>query len=63
MLRRWWALYRLFKGILALCGGLADEHPTLGAGHSFKVLQLDAAYAYEDSIGDNAYFVQLKLGW
>jgi hypothetical protein len=36
---------------------------TLGAGLNVKVLQLDAAYAYDNFVGDNAYFVQLKLGW
>lgn len=55
--------YRLLKGMVSLRGGIADEHPTLGAGLSFKILQVDAAYAYDNFIGDNAYFIQLKTGW
>ncbi|MCC7262311.1 MAG: conjugal transfer protein TraF [Candidatus Latescibacteria bacterium] len=55
--------YRVLKGLLALRGGFADEHPTLGASLSLKILQVDAAYAYDNFIGDNAYFIQLKTGW
>ena len=55
--------YRILNNLLAFRGGVADNHPTLGVGVSFKVLQVDAAYAYDNFIGDNSYFVQLKVGW
>lgn len=55
--------YRIMNNLLSFRSGVADNHPTLGIGVSFKVVQVDAAYAYDNFIGDNAYFVQLKLGW
>lgn len=55
--------FRMLNDMVALRGGLADKNLTLGAGLNIKVLQLDAAYAYDNFIGDNAYFIQLKLGW
>ncbi len=55
--------YRLLNGLLALRGGVADKTLTLGTGLSVKVLQVDAAYAYDRFVDDRAYMVQLKLGW
>lgn len=55
--------YRLANNLVALRGGIADEHLTLGAGLNFKVLQLDVAYAYDNFVEENAYYLQLKLGW
>lgn len=55
--------YRLLKSMVALRGGVAEKNLTLGAGLNVKVLQVDVAYAHDNFVGDNAYFVQLKLGW
>ncbi|MEW6753373.1 MAG: hypothetical protein AB1505_20685 [Candidatus Latescibacterota bacterium] len=54
---------RLLKEVLALRGGVADEHLTAGLGLDLRVLQLDTAYAYDNFVGDNTYYLQLKLGW
>lgn len=44
--------------------GMADEHLTLGLGlNLFRVLQIDAAYAYDNYVADNTYYLQLRLGW
>lgn len=55
--------YRLLNNLVAVRGGLAEKKVAVGAGISIKVLQLDAAYAYDNFVGDNAYFAQVKFGW
>ena len=55
--------YRLMANVLALRAGIADERLTGGFGVNFKLLQFDAAYAYDNFIEDNTYFLQFKLGW
>jgi len=55
--------YRILNDMLAFRGGFADKNLTFGAGLNFKIIQLDAAYAYDNFIGDKAYYLQLKLGW
>jgi hypothetical protein len=49
---------------VAFRGGIADKRPTVGVGINFgRVFQLDAAYAYDNYIGENSYFAQLRFGW
>ena len=55
--------YRLMANVLALRAGVADQRFTGGFGVNFRLLQFDAAYAYDNYVEDNTYFVQLKLGW
>jgi hypothetical protein len=44
--------------------GMADKRFTGGIGlNIYRALQLDGAYAYDDFVGSNSYFVQVKLGW
>lgn len=44
--------------------GMADNHLTLGLGlNIFRAFQADAAYAYDNYVRDNAYFVQVRFGW
>jgi hypothetical protein len=49
---------------VAFRGGLADKRPTFGIGLNFgPVVQIDGAYAFDNYVGENSYFAQLKFGW
>jgi hypothetical protein len=49
---------------VALRGGLADKQPTFGLGlNFFRVLQIDGAYAFDNYVGEDSYFTQVKIGW
>ncbi len=44
--------------------GMADLHFTGGLGiNVYNIFQLDAAYAYDNFISDNSFFLQIKFGW
>ena len=49
---------------VALRAGISDLRPTFGLGFNiFRVLQLDAAYAYDNFVGENSIFAQARIGW
>jgi hypothetical protein len=49
---------------VAVRAGLADLRPTFGIGlNIFRVLQLDAAYAFDNFLDENAIFAQARVGW
>ncbi len=44
--------------------GLADKRPTVGLGiNLFRFLQIDGAYAYDNYVGANSYYAQVRIGW
>jgi hypothetical protein len=57
--------YRIanFKPAIALRGGFAERHLTLGAGIRMWKLQLDVAYARDPFLEKNAWFSQVQVGW
>jgi len=49
---------------IALRGGVAERKLAGGAGiNLFRVVQIDAAYAWDEYVNDDALFVQLRIGW
>lgn len=48
----------------AVRAGLADLKPAFGLGlNLLRVLSIDAAYAYENYIEQNSFYLQFRLGW
>ena len=49
---------------IALRGGVAERKLAGGVGLNLgRALQIDAAYAWDNYVDDNAVFVSLRLGW
>ncbi|MGE5436789.1 MAG: hypothetical protein ACM3O3_06140 [Syntrophothermus sp.] len=44
--------------------GMAELRPTFGFGFNlFNIMQLDAAFAYDNFVGENSVYAQVKFGW
>jgi hypothetical protein len=55
--------YRALNDYLAIRAGFSDIRMTAGFGINLRVFHLDAAYAYDNFVGDYSFFGQIRFGW
>ncbi len=54
--------YRLLNDYIAIRAGFSDVRLTAGLGFNLRYFHLDAAYAYDNFVGDYSFFGQIRFG-